>query len=127
MGEVLRSAAADSAFAQFAGRVQLDERELPMAVGMMALIFDSRAKAEQTFARVAEAAHMRTQMDGASVAVETVTAANGMVSYWGYVQRDDAIVILTLDTLDPHHLSVADLRSLVEVAADRLDGAARRS
>jgi hypothetical protein len=118
---VIQAAAKDSAFRRFTGEVALPDGERPVTVSAMALIFDSAALAARTFDRVAEAAHLRAKLDGCDVAVETVTSTGGLVSYWGYVHRDAALVVLTLDTLDPQHISVADLRSLTRVAADRLE------
>ena len=100
------------------------ESDRPIAVGALALVFDSDVKAERTFAQVADAAHVRAQVDGCAVAVETVTGAGGLVSYWGFLHRDAAIVVLTLDTVDPQYVSVADLRALVSVTAERLEAAA---
>lgn len=119
-GGTLRAAAVDSAFRRFGGEVTLDGAPRPAAVSVMALIFDSVATATHTFAQVAEAAHLKTQVDGCDVAVETVTGSGGLVSYWGFVHRDEAIVILTLDTVDPQDVSVSDLRALVVAAGRRL-------
>jgi hypothetical protein len=46
-----------------------------------------------------------------------------LVSYWGFVHRREVIMILAIDTLDPQHLSVSDLRALVIRAARRLEAA----
>ena len=89
-------------------------------MAVLALIFDSSEKAGRTFTQVAQAAHLRTEMDGAEVAVETVTAPSGLVSYWAYVHRDSAIIILTLDTLDPQQIAMSEFRGLVVRAAERL-------
>lgn len=121
LGEVLRSAAADSAYVRFTGGAIVDGDERPVTVGSLALVFDSGSKADRTFGQVAQAAHLRTEMEGASMAVETVTGAAGLVSYWGYVHRGPAIVILTLDTLDPQEISMTEFRSLVLRTAERLD------
>lgn len=120
IGDVLRAAATDSAFRNFRGSLTADGVDHPLAAGILALVFDVPAKADRTFGQVAKAAHLRTQLEGANVAVETVTAPSGLVSYWGYVQRGAALVIVTLDTLDPQYVSIADLRSLVAATADRL-------
>ncbi len=120
IGDVLRAAASDSAYRHFRGGVTVDGIDHPMAAGIMVLIFDLAAKAEHTFREVAQAAHLRTQVEGADVAVETVTAPSGLVSYWGFVHQGAALVILTLDTLDPQYVSIADLRSLVAATASRL-------
>lgn len=121
IGQVIRAAASDSAYRHFRGVLTVGESERPLAAGIMALVFDAEAKAARTFAHVAEAAHLRTELEGCKVAVETVTAPSGLVSYWGYVQRGVALVIVTIDTLDPQQVSVADLRSLVAATAARLD------
>jgi hypothetical protein len=91
----------------------------------MALVFDAPEKAAHTFAQVARAAHLSTDVDGSHVAVETVTGPTGLVSYWGFLHRRQAIVIVTLDTVDPQHVSIADLRSLVSQIAVRLQRADR--
>ncbi len=121
IGDVIRAAASDSAYRHFRGVLNVGQIERPLAAGIMALVFDAEAKAERTFAQVAQAAHLRTELDGCHVAVETVTAPSGLVSYWGFVQRGVALVIVTIDTLDPQQVSVADLRSLVAATAARLD------
>jgi hypothetical protein len=120
-GDVLAKVAADFAYRSFAGEVVVADSSRPIAVGTMALTFDHSGRAESTFKAVAGAAHLRTQIGACNVAVETVTAASGLVSYWGYVQFGDTIVVLTLDTLDPNVVSMTDFRSLVKVAADRLE------
>lgn len=121
VGEVVRSAAADSAFRRFKGTVTLDGQSRPLAVSGLSLVFDTPAKAARTFEVVAEAAHLRTRLEGCSVAVETVTSPAGLVSYWGFLWLDEAIVIVTIDTVDPQQVSITDLRSLVMVAARRLE------
>lgn len=120
IGDVVRAAARDSAYRHFRGVLTVGDSQRPLAAGIMALVFDVQPKAKRTFAQVAQAAHLRTELDGCNVAVETVTAPSGLVSYWGFVQRGVALVILTIDTLDPQHVSVADLRSLVAATASRL-------
>ncbi|MBV9279157.1 MAG: hypothetical protein JOZ41_03665 [Chloroflexi bacterium] len=122
-GGVIKAAAADSAFRRFAGSLLQAPEPSPMAVSALALVFESAPMAMHTFTQVAEAAHLRVQLDGSSVAVETVTAPSGLVSYWGFVHRDRAIVVLTLDTVDPQRLSVGSLRSLASIAAKRLEAA----
>ena len=121
LGQVLQAAAVDSAYRRFPGRYGPDAT--PFAVGELALVFDSDATAAKTYEHVAEAAHMRTQIDGADVAVETVTAANGMVSYWGYVHLGATITVLTVDSLNPQQVSIAALRALVSQVAGRLEAA----
>jgi hypothetical protein len=118
---ILQAAARDSAFRRFAGRLLHGETKGPIAISAMALVFDSAPAAFRTFDRVAAAAHMRTKLDGSEVAVETVTSPNGLVSYWGYVYRGEAMVILTVDTLDPQRVSIGSLRSLAGHVAARLD------
>lgn len=122
VGEVLRSAAVDSAYARFDLVIAANGQERPVTVGDLVLIFDSDARARHTFAQVAEAAHLRTDVEGAQVAVETATAASGVVSYWGFVHRGAIIVVLTVDTLDPNEVSMSDFRQLVLRAADHLKG-----
>jgi hypothetical protein len=126
IGDVVRAAASDSAYRHFRGVLTVGENERPLAAGIMALVFDAESKAERTFTQVAQAAHLRTELEGCNVAVETVTASSGLVSYWGFVQRGVALVIVTIDTLDPQQVSVADLRSLVAATAVRLDQAGSR-
>ena len=121
LGAVLQAAARSYAFRRFDGHSVGDDAERPLAVSSMALVFAPASVAETTFRNLAAAAHLSTEVDGVSVAVETVTAPNGLVSYWGFVQRDDAIVVVTLDTLDPQRISVADLRSLVGNVARRFE------
>jgi hypothetical protein len=123
IGNVVREAAVDSAYRRFSGHLALDEGDVALAVTEMALVFDTATKADHTFDQVAAAAHLRTQVDGSDVAVETVTASSGLVSYWGFVHRREVIMILAIDTLDPQHLSVSDLRALVIRAARRLEAA----
>ncbi len=125
-GDLIKGAAADSAFRQFSGSVEAGDSLRPVSVSTMALVFDSRAKAAHTFGQVAAAAHLRAQLDGSDVAVETVTAPSGLVSYWGFVHKEEAIVVLTLDTLDPQRLSIGDLRSLATATARRLEAATAR-
>lgn len=120
-GQVLRAAALDSAFRQYSGNLVSDEGKQPVSVSSLALVFDSPMKAAKTFGQVAEAAHLRTQLDGSSVAVETVTATSGLVSYWGFVHKGEAIVVITLDTLNPQRISVGNLRSLATLTVARLD------
>lgn len=120
IGEVLRAAAKDWSYRRFSGVLASDDGDMPFAVSLLVLVFASPAQAEQTFAQVAQAAHLRTEVDGCQAAVETVTAPGGMVSYWGFLHRGEVIMVLTLDSLSPQRLSMADLRSLVSLAARRL-------
>jgi hypothetical protein len=92
-------------------------------VGALALVLPSQTVADETFARVAAAAHLRIALGECSVAVETVTAPTGLVSYWGYIHRDRVIVVLTLDTLDPQQVSMSDFRALVTRASSRVESA----
>jgi hypothetical protein len=121
VGQVLRAAASDSAYGRFVGVSVGEGQERPLAVGSMALIFDSGETATRTFDQVAQAAHMRTEVEGAAVAVETVTGQNGLVSYWGYLHRGAVIIVLTLDTLDPQAIAMTEFRALVVRAAERLE------
>lgn len=121
-GEVLRAAATDSAYRRFTGTSSSGEVTHPLAVSILVLVFDAEDKALRTFSQVAQAAHLRAPVDGCDVAVETVTAPSGLISYWGFVHRAEVIEVITLDTLDPQQLSIADLRSLVTLAATKLIG-----
>lgn len=123
LGNILRAASVDSAFRRFDGVLPLEGYSHPVAVSTMGLVFDSPQTAIKTYSSVAGAAHLRTQVAGCDVAVETTSGKGGLVSYWGFVHRDEAIIIVTLDTVDPQHVSVADLRSLVLLATDRLESA----
>lgn len=120
MGGLIEAATIDSAFRRFTGTVAVPDGVRPMAVSVMALLFDAPFLATRTFSQVAKAAHLRAPLEGTVVAVETVTAPSGLVSYWGFLHRGRAITILTLDTLDADRLTVADLRSLAVVAAEKL-------
>src|SRR5947209_4358083 len=121
VGQVLRAAATDSAYGRFVGVSVGEGEDRPLAVSSMALAFESAETASRTFDQVAQAAHMRTELEGAAVAVETVTGQQGLVSYWGYLHRGPAIVVVTLDTLDPQAIAMTEFRSLVVRAAERLD------
>jgi hypothetical protein len=124
VGEVLRAAAVSSAYRHFVGRLHLDDRQHALVVGSLGLIFDSAEKAERTFAQVAQAAHLRIQLGSCEVAVETVTAASGVVSYWAFVHLRESIVVLTLDTADPQEISMSDFRLLVSSVAERMESVA---
>lgn len=124
IGNVVAAAAVDAAYRSLSGRVTVDGSERPVAVGQLALIFDSTAKSENTFAQVAEAAHLRTRIGECNVAVETVTAPSGLVSYWGFLQRTAGLVVLTLDTVDPQAVSMSTFRAVVSAAAERLEALA---
>lgn len=125
VGAVLGAAAVNTGFRSYTGTFAAEERETALAVGLMALVFDSESTAEKTFASVGEAAHLRTRLGSSLVAVETVTSAGGLVSYWGYVQHANAILVVTLDTLDPQHVSMTEFRSLITASADHLERALR--
>lgn len=125
MGEMIRSAAADSSFRRFNGHVHHGNHAAPVAISAMALLFDSCDTASRTYAQVAEAAHLRTQISGTDVAVETVSSQRDVVSYWGFLYRHRVILVLTLDTLDVQQVSIGDLRSLVLTAADKMENAIR--
>lgn len=120
VGEVLRAAASDSAYRRFNARVLVTDEERPVTISMLVLVFTDSSTAQRTFSSVAQAAHLRSQLDDVSVAVETVTAPSGLVSYWGFMQTDNLIEIVTLDTVDPKDISVAELRSLLTVAVQRI-------
>lgn len=122
MGAVAARAAQDVAYRSFTGKVQLEDTTSPVAVGEMALVFDDPGKAGRTFRQVGEAAHLRLRLGATSVAVETVTAPSGLVSYWAFLNHESAIVILTLDTVHPHDVSMTDFRNLVTLAAKRIEG-----
>jgi hypothetical protein len=123
IGNVVAAAAADAAYRSLNGTVSLENGDRPVAVGEMALVFEREAIAERTFTQVAEAAHLRTKLGECSVAVETVTAPSGLVSYWGFLHLANSIVVLTLDTLDPNEISMSDFRSLVTRSSEVLEEA----
>jgi hypothetical protein len=123
MGSVVAAAAPDSAYRSYAGTVPMEDSERPIAVACMALVFDGPAKSEHTFSQVAAAAHLRTKLGDCNVAVETVTSATGLVSYWGFLQLQQCMIILTLDTVDPHTISMTDFRALVSAAAEHMQTA----
>lgn len=120
IGEVLQAAAADSDYVRFAGSVEDGDEERPVAVGDMVLVFSSDETAARTFDVVAQASHLRSELEGAEVSVETVPGANGLVSYWGYVHRGPVISVLTLDTLAPQQIAMPEFRSLMMRAAQRI-------
>ena len=120
VGEVLRAAAVESAYRRFRGRLVVEDIERAVTISCLALVFDSEAVAESTFRQVAEAEHLRTRLEDVHVAVETVTAPSGLVSYWGYAHAGSVILVVTLDTVDPREVSVAELRSILSVLVSRL-------
>ena len=125
IGTVVAAAAHDSAYRAYSGQVSVEGTDRPIAVSTMSLVFDSVEKSERTFSQVAAAAHMRTRIGDCNVAVETVTATSGLVSYWGFLQFRECMVILTLDTMDPQIISMTDFRSLTTQEAERIETVAR--
>jgi hypothetical protein len=73
-----------------------------------------------TFGAVAGAAHLSAELEGAQVAVETVPGKNGLVSYWGYVQRGPIMSVLTLDSLAPQKIAMPEFRTLLSRAAAKI-------
>ncbi len=120
IGEVLQAAAADSDYVRYAGSVADGDEERPVAVGCMVLVFSSADIASRTFDSVAQASHLRSELEGAQVAVETVPGANGLVSYWGYVQHGPGMAVLALDTLAPQQVAMPEFRSLMSKSAEKL-------
>lgn len=120
IGEVLQAAAADSDYVRYAGSVEDGDEERPIAVGCMVLVFADSDVASRTFDHVAQASHLRSELAGAQVAVETVPGGNGLVSYWGYVQESSKMAVLTLDTLAPQQVAMPEFRALMSRAAERL-------
>lgn len=125
LGEVLRAAAVDSAFTRYTGGAVVNGEDRPVAVGSMVLVFDGPETAARLFDQVGQAAHLRAEVEHVPVAVETVTAPSGLVSYWGFAHQGQVILIVTLDTLDPQEVSMSEFRSLVMRAVERMDGALR--
>src|SRR5947209_1787632 len=82
IGSVVAAAAEDSAYRSYSGTLRVEDADKPIAVGALALVFADAATSERTFSQVAAAAHLRTKLGECSVAVETVTAPNGLVIYW---------------------------------------------
>jgi hypothetical protein len=121
LGGVLGAAAVSSAFRSFAGRAIADEDAVPLRVSLMALVFADDGISARTFAQVAKASHLRTKLGGTDVSVETVTAPNGLVSYWSYLSLGRVLVIATLDTLDPARMSMTEFRSLVTKLSEHLE------
>ncbi|HLJ68182.1 MAG TPA: hypothetical protein VKX16_12565 [Chloroflexota bacterium] len=121
LGSLVSAAALKSAYRTFSGFAQVDEAPTPLAVSEMALLFGSPERSANMFAQIAHAAHLRTTVAGIDVAVETVTSPAGLASYWGFLQRGDGLIILTLDTMSPEEISLSDFRLLVAAAADRMD------
>jgi len=120
LGTMLKAAAVSSAFCSYAGRAQEDDTEVPVQIGLMALVFKSEHAATYMFDQVAQASHLRTKLDDVDVAVETVTASNGLVSYWSYLHLHTVLGIATVDTLDPARVSMTEFRSLVGTFSDHV-------
>lgn len=121
LGDVLGASAIETAFRAVSGILHAEAGDIALAVATMALVFDSDERASATFNSVGQAAHLRTKVAGSMVAVETVTASSGLVSYWGYVHHGPVMVIVTLDTLDPQRVSMTEFRAVVSLTADRVD------
>ena len=121
LGTVLGAAAVATAYRSYSGRAALEDGSVPIKIGLLVLVFASAAISHKTFAQVASASHLRTKIDSLEVSVETVTAPNGLVSYWAYLHRGPILAIATLDTLDPGRVSMTEFRSLVTRFADHLE------
>lgn len=121
LGNLVAAAAASSAYRSFSGHMATEGGRRPVSAAEMALVFDSPAKTEAVFERIGQAAHLRTKVGESSVAVETVTSAKGLVSYWGFIQLGHVIAVMTLDTLDPQDVSMSHFRQLVSAASARLE------
>lgn len=121
IGDVLQAAAADSDYVRYAGSVSDEGQERPIAVGCMVLLFGNEEVAARTFDTVAQASHLRSELAGAQVAVETVPGADGLVSYWGYVHRGRGLCVVALDTLAPQQIAMPEFRSLLNRSAERLE------
>jgi hypothetical protein len=122
IGEVLQAAAADSDYVRYAGSATDEDEQRPVAVGCMVLVFADGRTASRTFDSVAQASHLRSELEGAQVAVETVPGASGLVSYWGYVQRGPIMSVLTLDTMAPQQIAMPEFRALLIRSAQRISG-----
>jgi hypothetical protein len=121
IGDALGSSAVETAFRSVTGVLPSDVGDTALAVATLALVFDTEAHAASTFDSVGQVAHLRTRLGDSMVAVETVTAPSGLVSYWGYVHHGKVIALVTLDTLDPQRISMADFRAVVTMTATRLE------
>jgi hypothetical protein len=121
LGDVLGATAIETAFRSVSGVLHSETGDIALAVATLALVFDSDERASATFNSVGQVAHLRTKVGSSMVAVETVTAPSGLVSYWGYVHHGHVMVIVTLDTLDPQRISMTDFRAVVTLTADRLE------
>jgi hypothetical protein len=121
LGDVLGATAVETAFRSVSGVLESETGDVALAVATLALVFDSEDRASATFNSVGQVAHLRTKVGASMVAVETVTAPSGLVSYWGYVHHGQIMVIVTLDTLDPQKVSMTDFRAVVTLTADRIE------
>lgn len=125
VGEVLAAAARDVAYSGFSGYFHQESERSPVAVTELALVFDTQETAEKTFSHVAQAAHLSLPIGACQVAVETVTSAQGLVSYWGFAQHGRNLLVLTLDTINPQDVSMTMFRALMTLATDLLEGQER--
>jgi hypothetical protein len=121
LGDVLGATAVETAFRSVSGVLESETGDVALAVATLALVFDTEDRASATFNSVGQVAHLRTRVGASMVAVETVTAPSGLVSYWGYVHHGQIMVIVTLDTLDPQKISMTDFRAVVTLTADRIE------
>lgn len=121
LGDVLGATAIETAFRSVTGVLHSEAGDVALAVAALALCFDSEERASATFNSVGQVAHLRTKVGTSMVAVETVTAPSGLVSYWGYVHYGQVLMIVTLDTLDPQKISMSDFRAVVTLTADRIE------
>lgn len=121
LGDVLGATAIETAFRAVTGTLHTETVDIALAVATLALVFDTEERASATFNNVGEVAHLRTKVADSMVAVETVTAPSGLVSYWGYVHHGHVMVVVTLDTLDPQYISMTEFRTVVTLTANRLE------
>jgi hypothetical protein len=121
LGDVLGVTAIETAFRSVSGVLHSEASDVALAVATLALVFDTEERAFATFNSVGQVAHLRTKVGASMVAVETVTAPSGLVSYWGYIHHAQVMVVVTLDTLDPQRISMTEFRAVVTLTADRLE------
>jgi hypothetical protein len=121
LGDVLGATAVETAFRSVSGVLHSEIGDIALAVATLALLFDTEERASATFNSVGQVAHLRTRVGASMVAVETVTAPTGLVSYWGYVHHARVMVLVTLDTLDPQRISMTEFRAVVTLTVDRLE------
>jgi hypothetical protein len=121
LGDVLGVTAIETAFRSVSGVLHSEAGDVALAVATLALVFDTEERAFATFNSVGQVAHLRTKVGASMVAVETVTAPSGLVSYWGYVHHAQVMVVVTLDALDPQRISMTEFRAVVTLTADRLE------